>query len=95
MTFKIPTSTFGPSNFQSGICFSPRFGRRIQTETLLKELKSSVSSEEKKEVLKISVLNPQFFESPGEPIKRAYIQAKNSFRSIYFETLRRAKKTGC
>ena len=40
----------------------------------------------------VSVLNPQFLESPGEPIKRAYIPSKNSFRSIYFETLRRAKK---
>ena len=45
--------------------------------------------------LLINVLNPQFLESPGEPLKRANIQVKNSFRSIYFETLRRAKKTGC
>ena len=44
------------------------------------------------DLLHFSVLNPQFLESPGEPIKRAYIPAKNSFWSIYFETLRRAKK---
>jgi len=40
----------------------------------------------------INVLNPQFLETPGEPIKRAYIPSKNSIRSICFETLRRAKK---